>query len=60
MIDPMEIADEVPGLYRVVRLLPLRRTEKVDFDTNFNIYDLDAETGAFTVLREGREDQFPS
>lgn len=28
-----------------------------DIDTNFNIYDLDAETGEFKVIREGKEDQ---
>ncbi len=30
-----------------------------DIDTNFSIYDLDTETGAYRVIREGRLDQFP-
>jgi len=28
-----------------------------DIDTNFNIYDLDTETGAYRVIRRGSEDQ---
>lgn len=29
-----------------------------DIQTNFNIYDLDTETGEFRVIREGYKDQF--
>jgi hypothetical protein len=32
MSSPIEIVHEVEGLYRVVRLIKLRRTERVDFD----------------------------
>jgi len=28
-----------------------------DIDTNFNIYDLDVETGEYRILRKGSEDQ---
>lgn len=31
--------------------------EGFDIDTNFNIYDLDVETGEYELLREGHEDQ---
>ena len=31
--------------------------EGIDMRTNFNIYDLDPETGKFKVLREGHLDQ---
>jgi hypothetical protein len=30
-----------------------------DIETNFNIYDLDIETGEYVVLRKGSEDQVP-
>jgi hypothetical protein len=33
------------------------RSEGFDIRTNFNIYDLDTESGEFTVLREGHLDQ---
>ncbi|MGM0600708.1 MAG: hypothetical protein ACQETH_12935 [Candidatus Rifleibacteriota bacterium] len=33
------------------------RTENFDIKTNFNIYDLDTETGDFKVIREGHRDQ---
>jgi len=29
-----------------------------DIDTNFSVYDLDVETGKFSMIREGRLDQF--
>lgn len=29
-----------------------------NLDTNFNIYDLDTETGDYTVVKEGHRDQF--
>ena len=32
--------------------------EGIDMRTNFNIYDLDIETGKFRVIREGHLDQF--
>jgi len=32
--------------------------EGIDMRTNFNIYDLDTETGKFKVIREGHLDQF--
>ncbi len=31
--------------------------EGIDMRTNFNIYDLDTETGKFRVIREGHQDQ---
>ncbi len=31
--------------------------EGIDMRTNFNIYDLDTETGAFKLIREGYKDQ---
>jgi hypothetical protein len=31
--------------------------EGFDIDTNFNIYDVNTETGEFSVLRQGKEDQ---
>jgi hypothetical protein len=31
--------------------------EGIDMRTNFNIFDLDTETGKFTVIREGHLDQ---
>jgi hypothetical protein len=33
------------------------RDENIDLDTNFNIYDLNTETGAHRVIREGLLDQ---
>ncbi len=33
------------------------RSEGFDIRTNFNIYDLDVETGEYRVIREGHEDQ---
>ena len=33
------------------------RTEKFDLETNFNIYDLDLETGEYHVIRDGTLDQ---
>jgi len=34
-----------------------RRDETFNLDTNFSIYDLDLETGAYEMIREGRLDQ---
>ncbi|MGM0508988.1 MAG: hypothetical protein ACQERZ_07505 [Fusobacteriota bacterium] len=34
------------------------RSEGFDIDTNFNIYDLNTETGEYEVLREGHRDQY--
>lgn len=35
-----------------------QRTEGFDIKDNFNIYDLNTETGEYVVLREGHKDQF--
>jgi hypothetical protein len=35
------------------------RTREFDIHTNFNIYDLDPNTGNYRLLREGSKDQFP-
>ena len=35
------------------------RTKEFDINTNFNIYDLDPDTGEYRLLREGSKDQFP-
>lgn len=32
--------------------------EGFDIDTNFNIYDLNTDTGDFTILKKGRDNQF--
>jgi hypothetical protein len=32
--------------------------DRFDIKTNFNIYDLDQETGKYKVIREGHKDQF--
>jgi hypothetical protein len=34
-----------------------RHFKNFSIDTNFNIYDLDTETGSFDVIREGYKDQ---
>jgi hypothetical protein len=34
------------------------RGKEFDIKTNFNIYDLDTNTGEYKVLREGHLDQF--
>ncbi|MCF7925981.1 MAG: hypothetical protein K9L74_00190 [Candidatus Izimaplasma sp.] len=34
------------------------RTEDCDIKRNFDIYDLDTETGNYEVIREGHKDQF--
>ncbi|MDD3350535.1 MAG: hypothetical protein PHC40_06790, partial [Eubacteriales bacterium] len=33
--------------------------EGFNIDTNFNIYDLNTETGEYEVIRKGRDDQKP-
>ena len=33
------------------------RTSKFDLSTNFNIYDLNTETGEYKIIRDGRLDQ---
>ena len=33
------------------------RTPKFDLKTNFNVYDLSTETGNFTIIKDGDEDQ---
>ncbi len=35
-----------------------QRSSDFDIRYNFSIYDLDTETGAYRVIREGHEDQF--
>lgn len=34
--------------------------EGFDIKTNFSIYDLNTETGAYSEIRKGQEDQFPN